>query len=61
MGVPGVTDRAERQVANSLNLIRLIPAEGFEMDHLQAAADLFKIRSNARPGAIVAAGVRCHD
>ncbi len=40
MGVPGVSDRAERQTANSLNLIRFGPAEGFEMTVLQAAAAL---------------------
>lgn len=43
-------DRAERRVANSLNLIRFIPAEGFEtmaikilQDFIEAnAAGLFK-------------------
>lgn len=36
MGVPGMMDRAERQWANSLNLIRFEPAEGFEMSEYLA-------------------------
>ncbi|CTQ53674.1 hypothetical protein LP7551_02199 [Roseibium album] len=44
-----MVDRAERHPANSLNLIRLIPAEGFEMSTFKSFK---KIHNSHLPGAM---------